>query len=203
MKVITLIGADASGKDTQIAHLKETFLNQKKRVQVITIWDSLADFSEIKDKKTLQETVETFLLKFESHARSFFLMACLKNSMEKIDRSNDIVLLNGFYHKYWASEMAYGVESDLWKLNSHQFIDSDFYFYLKTPVEICSQRKTHWSKYEQGLGQFNKSERISREVFQKRLHQHLESLTNQIKNLHTIDGSRDEQTVLKDILGHL
>jgi thymidylate kinase len=85
MQLITLVGADASGKDTQIALLKNHFLREKKKVQVITIWDSLGEFSEIPDKKMVRSVVETFLLKFDSYARSLFLMSCLKNSFSKIN----------------------------------------------------------------------------------------------------------------------
>lgn len=203
MKVITLIGADASGKDTQIAHLKNYFLGEGKKVQSITIWDSLSEFSEIKDKKTLQEVVETILLKYEPHARSFFLISCLKNSLAHIDPTVDVVLLNGFYHKYWASEVTYGVESEQWIQNLSQFISSDIYFYLKTPVDICATRKNQWSKYEQGLGKSVNGKVFTCETFQEKLHQNLDKITGQIKNLHTVDGSKDEDSVFKEILGHL
>ncbi len=203
MKIITLIGADASGKDTQIAHLKNYFESNQKNVQVITIWDSLIDFAEIKDKRILQETIETFLLKFEPHARSFFLMSCLKNSLEKMDRNKDIVLLNGFYHKYWASELTYGVESELWQKNANVFGDSHQIFYLKTPTQTCLLRKNHWSKYEQGAGMALAGKTFTKESFQESLHQNLDRIAETIRGLITIDGSKDEQIVMNEILGYL
>lgn len=201
MEVITLIGADACGKDTQIASLKKHFEGQNKKVQVITIWDSLAEFSSINDKKSLQEIVETFLLKYEAHARSFFLLACLKNSVSKIDATADIILLNGFFHKYWASEMAYGVESALWEKNISEFVPSDKVFYLKTPIEQCLSRKTSWSKYEQGLGLFAKKiEKLSKVDFQKNLHANLDRISHTIENLIVIDGSQSVEKVFSDLV---
>ena len=204
MRVITLIGADASGKDTQVELLKKHFEAQGKKVQVITIWHSLMDFQTISDKKMLQEIVETFLLKYEAHARSFFLLACLKNSLSKVDPSNDIILLNGFFHKYWASEMSYGVESELWEKNISTFMTTDKIFYLKTPVEKCLARKTSWSKYEQGLGQYTAgTNKLSQEGFQQSLHKNLDKLSNSIKNLITLDGAKSIDDVFSDLTKHL
>lgn len=204
MKLITLMGADACGKDTQIAHLKKHLEAQSKKVQVITIWDSLKDFSEINDKKSLQEIVETFLLKYEAHARSFFLLSCLRNSFAKLDPQNDVVLLNGFFQKYWASEMSYGVESALWEKNVETFKPADQVFYLKTPVEQCLERKTHWSAYEQGLGQFcDNKKMVSKEIFQKNLHSHLDHVAKSINNLKIIDGGQSEVNVTAELIKHL
>lgn len=204
IEVITLIGADACGKDTQIELLKKHFEAQNKKVQVITIWDSLSEFASIKDKRSLQEIVEIFLLQYEAHARSFFLLACLKNSEAKLDPTNDIILLNGFYHKYWASEMSYGVESSFWEKNRSEFVISDKVFYLKTPVLECLRRKTSWSKYEQGLARFAANhQRVDKTVFQKNLHTHLERISNSIENLVVIDGSKSVDEVFKEIVAQL
>lgn len=204
MKIITIIGADASGKDTQVELIKNHFEKQDKKVQVITIWHSMADFTVVEDKELLQEIVETFLLKYEAHARTFFLMACLKNSMEKIRLDNDIVLLNGFFHKYWASEMSYGVESEMWEKNICTFINVDKTFYLKTPVDVCLSRKVHWSKYEQGLGKFTGKMMISNQKeFQENLHRNLDIIASKTKNLITLDGTLPIEQVFNTIIKEL
>lgn len=201
MKIITLIGADASGKDTQIALLKEHFENLNQKVQVISIWDSFIDFANLTDKKSLQEIVETFLLKYEAHARSFFLMACLKNSLSRLNSANDIVLLNGFFHKYWASEMTYGVDNSLWEKNISEFIESDQVYYLKTSAEQCIARKTSWSKYEQGLARFAPNlEKMTKEIFQENLHTNLDKIAVKIPNLKIIDGGRPVDLVFRDLI---
>ena len=204
MRVITLMGADACGKDTQIALLKSHFENAGNKVQVITIWDSLIDFNEVKDKKTLQAIIEIFLLNYEAHARSYFLMSCLKNSLAKMDSSNDIVILNGFFQKYWASEMSYGVESDLWEKNSSEFSVSNIIFYLKAPVSACLSRKVSWSKYEQGLGQFTLGKNhIPKEMFQELLHANLDRIAEKIINHIPIDASRPIEEVFKEIVAKI
>ena len=201
MKVITLIGADASGKDTQIALLKKHFENQNKKVQVVTIWDSLAEFSLVDDKKSLQEIVETFLLKYEAHSRSFFLLACLKNAISKVDTNNDIILLNGFYHKYWGSEMSYGVESLFWEKNISEFLSSDKIIYLKTSVEQCLSRKAFWSKYEQGLAKFvDQNKNQTKEEFQRDLHKNLDIIALGINNIAIVDGAGSIDKVFSEIL---
>jgi thymidylate kinase len=204
MKIITIIGADASGKDTQVELIKNHYEKLNKKVQVITIWHSMADFTVVKDKKLLQEIVETFLLKYEAHARTFFLMACLKNSMEKITIDNDIVLLNGFFHKFWATEMSYGVESEMWEKNICTFINVDKSFYLKTPVDVCLDRKTDWTKYEQGLGKFTGKMMISdTKTFQTNLHAHLENIVSKTKNLVVLDGTQSIEAIFNAIIKQL
>jgi thymidylate kinase len=200
MKIITLVGADASGKDTQIAMMKSHLESLGKSVQVITIWDSLSEFSAIEDKKVLKQTVETFLLKFEAEARSYFLLSCLKNSESRVDKSKDYVLLNGFYQKYWASEMAYGVSSDLWKKNTGVFLKADQMFYLNTPVEVCLARKENWSNYEQGLGKHMFAKNISKEEFQKKLHVELDGVMKEYSSAKVINGHQSTENVHKDLI---
>jgi dTMP kinase len=209
MKIITIIGADASGKDTQVELIKNHYEKLNKKVQVITIWHSMADFTVVKDKKLLQEIVETFLLKYEAHARTFFLMACLKNSMEKITIDNDIVLLNGFFHKFWATEMSYGVESEMWEKNICTFINVDKSFYLKTPVDVCLDRKTDWTKYEQEYYQSPSLEGIYQlqamyaTTFQTNLHAHLENIVSKTKNLVVLDGTQSIEAIFNAIIKQL
>lgn len=200
MKVITLIGADASGKDTQLAKLKKHLESHGKKVQVITIWDSLAEFSAIPDKKILKQTVETFLLQFEPTARSFFLLSCLKNSESKIQNDADYVFLNGFFHKYWASEAAYGVDHSLWAKNCSLFRPSDKIFFLDTSLENCLSRKETWSNYEQGKARFLGTPVSSREEFQAKLHHELRTLLKTIGKFETINGNRDQEEVLADLI---
>lgn len=204
MKVITLIGADASGKDTQIALLKQHFEEKKKKVQVITIWDSLGEFTSLPDKKSLHTTIEIFLLKFTPVARSFFLMSCLKNSLSKMSTDSDIVLLNGFFHKYWAAEMVYGVPSSLWEKNISELSKSGSIIYLQTSVESCLKRKNSWSKYEQGLAQFEKAgEEMSKEVFQGQLHRNLSAISSLFPHVITIDGNRSVDEVFSSIIKNI
>lgn len=200
MKTVTLIGADASGKDTQMAMLKEHFEKAGKKVQVITIWDSLVEFASIPDKKILKQTIETFLLSFEPEARSFFLMSCLKNSESKIRDDVDYVFLNGFFQKYWASEAAYGVPRELWKTNSERFLKSDVTLYLQTSLEQCLKRKQDWSNYEQGKGRFFSQTLQSREDFQRKLHEELDLIVSGTPEAKIVSGNQAPHRVFKDII---
>ncbi len=200
MKVVTLVGADASGKDTQLAKLKDHFESLGKKVQVITIWDSLGEFAAIPDKKILKQTIETFLLSYEPEARSFFLLSCLKNSESKMRSDVDYVFLNGFFHKYWASEAAYGVSHDLWKKNCSHFHRSDVTIYLNTSLEQCLQRKEEWSNYEQGKGRFYGKAIASRELFQKKLHTELDKIMDGLSDVSVIKGDHSAEQVFKELL---
>jgi thymidylate kinase len=200
MKLVAIVGADASGKDTQIAKLKAHLEALGKRVQVISIWDSLAEFVSISDKKILKQTVETFLLNFEAEARSFFLLSCLRNSESKIKTDCDYIFLNGFFHKYWASEISYGVDSTLWENNTPFFRKTDSVIYLRTSVEICLKRKEEWSNYEQGKGKFKGEALSSKEDFQKKLHSQLDLLMKQYPEVKAINGDQHPENVFNEIL---
>lgn len=218
MEIINLIGADACGKDTQIALMKKYFEEQKKVVQVISIWDSLIDFSSYLDKNSLQKIVDVFLLKFEPHARSFFLLSCLKNSFAKIRYNSDVVILNGFYHKYWASELSYGLDNDLWKNNMsyfsqistssplHKNIQQQKYIYLETNLDICKSRRNQWSKYEQGLAPSLNQQVKDLQTFQTELHKNLQMLVKDLEKIESvaqINGNQSQENVFQDILKFL
>lgn len=201
MKVITIIGADACGKDTQINFLKDHFTGLGKSVQVISIWDSLQEFQDLEDKKSLKTVVETILLKYEPHARSYFLLACLKNSLSRIQKEKDVVILNGFFEKYWASEVTYGVDSNLWSKAISDFIPSDTYVYLKTPAEVCLGRRSSWSNYESGKGRSVSGKQKTLEEFQTELHRNLDSLIATMGHkVHRVSGNQSEAGVLSEIL---
>jgi thymidylate kinase len=191
MQRIVITGADASGKDTQIASLEKHFLESGQKVQKLAIWDSLADFSKVSDKKVLNEILDSFLMKFEPHARSLFLMSCLRNSLDKIHGSVDVVLINGFIYKYWASEMSYGVESAFWKANSEFFLKPDRVIYIKTPVEQCLSRRNEWSKYESGLARSLMPQKLSFREFQASVHKNMNLVLSTISDVITIDGSSE------------
>jgi thymidylate kinase len=203
MKYISFIGGDASGKDTQIEMLKKYLEINGQTVQVVSIWDSLVEFSTIGDKKILKEIVETFLLKFSPEARSHFLLACLKNSYDKIDQKKNVIILNGFYQKYMASELTYGVGSEIWNLSAKHFNQQAVSFYIRTSFNDCLKRRSDWSKYESGQARYLRSTPYTLGEFQEKMHQHLDQIAKTISGLCSIDGGQDIQKVHEDILKHL
>lgn len=204
MKFLVVTGADACGKDTQIASLVQHYADLGKHAQALTIWDSLADFSHINDKQTLMEVLDSFLMKFEPHARSLFLLSCLRNSIDKIRGNSDIVIFNGYFFKYWASEMSYGLDKNFWQKSVQGLLPTpDKVFYLRTPVEQCLSRRLKWSHYEQGLARSLVSDEVSFNDFQRGIHRHLDDILKDVKNVEILDGALPVDQVFAQLVAKL
>lgn len=204
MKFIVVTGADACGKDTQIASLVQHLSNQGQAVQPLTIWDSLQDFAHISDKKVLMDVLDSFLLKFEPHARSLFLLSCLRNSLDKIKSATEVVLFNGYVFKYWASEMSYGIEDEFWQKSIESLMPKpDQVFYLKTPLEQCLSRRLKWSQYEQGQARHAGDGKKDFIEFQKSVHLHLDQILDRLPGLQILDGSQSPEAVFTALKGRL
>ena len=209
--MIVLTGADASGKDTQIKLLEEALQLKGKKVQILTIWDSFGDFENIGDPVLLKKVLSGFLLKFEPHARSLFLMSSLRNSLDKIKSSSEIVLVNGYIYKYWASEMAYGVERDFWKTSFLLFPQPHSIFYIRTDLKECLKRREQWTNYEKGEGRFANNISLNFFDFQEAIHKNLDKLMAELINepmtdlrpeqagVRIVDGNKSQDIVFQEI----
>lgn len=204
MKLIVVTGADACGKDTQIASLVQHYADLGQHAQALTIWDSLQDFSHIEDKKTLMDVLDSFLMKFEPHARSLFLLSCLRNSLDKIKSQSEVVILNGYFYKYWASEMSYGLAKSFWQNEVQGLLPvPEKIFYLRTPVEQCLSRRLKWSQYEQGLARSLHKKALNFNEFQHNVHKNLDQILHDIKNVEVLDGAQSVEFVYSQLVTKL
>jgi thymidylate kinase len=204
MKFVVVTGADACGKDTQIGSLLQHCAEEGRHVQALTIWDSLQDFTHINDKKTLMDVLDTFLMKFEPHARSLFLLSCLKNSLDKIKPQTEMVIFNGYFHKYWASEMSYGVDPGFWENSLKGLLPvPEKIFYLRTPVDQCLGRRLKWSQYEQGAARSLHKVALNFREFQTEIHKNLDKILLGQKGVETLDGSLPVEEVFSQLVNRL
>jgi thymidylate kinase len=202
MKFIVISGADACGKDTQIDKLEQFFIRQGLNTQVLSIHSSLADFTSVTNPKTLSDVLNVFLLKFEPIARTLFLQSLIKNALSKIHINTQIVIFNGYWYKYAASEAAYGVPLSFWNQSADiYFPKPDIAVHLDVPFEACSHRRQVWTPYEGGQARYWGIAPLSFEQFQRSMHKQFQTLfaTTNAPVLH-IDGNHDSEQVTRNIV---
>ena len=148
-KLICITGQDGAGKSTLI----ETLSKKLSSVRVAGIWDIMdghipnIPFNSKKD-------VDAYLCELTADARLLFLAHALKHSVEMAQRSNkEIILLNAYHYKYFASELALGADPSLVMSLSSYFPKPDRVISLLIPTGTAVQRKERYSRYECGLVQ--------------------------------------------------
>lgn len=196
MKTLVITGPDACGKDTQIERLSSSLRSVGKKVQVLSIQNSLADFKEIADMKTIDSFLSVFLLKFESTARTYFLLSLLRNAISRVDKKADLVIWNSYWYKYAASELAYGAPSQIWLGPLESFPQPDHIFVLQASLESCLLRRARWSEYESG----GASTQLNLESFQKSMRKNLDDTLKTLPSPKTfIEGDRSEDVVATEL----
>lgn len=199
MKTIVVTGPDACGKDTQVAFLKRVFESRGSRTHVSSVWDSLRLFAAAGDPANVRKVLDVFLMDFEPKARSLFLQSVLRNSL-KLAAPVDVLLINGSWLKYAASEAAYGVPFSLWLERAGElFGEADLILSLEAPLEACLKRRTEWSLYEQGKARFDGEVADGLQSFQKRVHQNLKVLLRDLKDVTAIDAAAAPDAVSEQL----
>lgn len=159
-----ITGLDGTGKSTLIRNL----LQRGMDASVATIWDGMKK-SPFKNR----EQIDAYLSTLSSRSRLLFLTHAL---VEALDRSHghgrETLLFNGYYYKYFASELAHGADQGLVRDLSKLFPEPDSVLLLTLPPGECFHRKVSLSGYECG---FRRPGRPSFVAFQEKTGEWLES----------------------------
>jgi thymidylate kinase len=172
--VICIAGGDGSGKSTQIARLTAFFEEQQRKVMPVSIWDAFSD-PAIVSKLPFERPsdVYRYLKLLSPVSRTHFLFHALHLALERAsDRMPNVLLLNAYWYKYFATEVAHGGDPALLRQLAAGFPEPDLTFYLSVGPEAALARKSHRSDYESGYGQ---DEQTSLD-FQRRAHEALQAL---------------------------
>jgi thymidylate kinase len=151
-KLICVTGIDGSGKSTLIRSLQSAFPFSV----TITIWDMMKN-PEFKDSllfETKQE-IDEYLKLLEHPARILFLYHCLAQAMsigaKEASKSNaSLILLDGYWFKYAASEIAFGADAQEIIHLAQFFPKPDIVFRLALDSNVAFSRKESCSGYECG-----------------------------------------------------
>jgi dTMP kinase len=146
-RLICITGPDGAGKSTMIKLLSEKL----ESVAVSNIWDIMeGGITNVPFKS--KKDVDDYLCELTPHSRLLFLAHALKYSTDKaISKGKEYVLLNGYYYKYFASELALGANEGRVNELIGFFPQADKVFYLEVSPEEAAKRKSRLSRYECGL----------------------------------------------------
>src|SRR3989344_3262810 len=106
-RFICVTGPDGSGKTTLCRELVERWNRRfgDDFAAEVTVWDFLEDLNPFNSKRAVFDYGATL----EPIARMKTLMGFYRKSLEiRLRKKHKVLVLNGFWYKYAASELAYG-----------------------------------------------------------------------------------------------
>ncbi|MEV0355073.1 hypothetical protein AB0H71_03330 [Nocardia sp. NPDC050697] len=171
--LICVSGADASGKSTQVDALTAALTADGTDTVAAGIWDALADpvlarHLPFRDRAA----VLAYLRVLGPAARAHFLFHAVHTGLDlALARTPRIVLLNAYWYKYFATEVAHGGDPVALRAAVTGFPAPALTFHLRVTPETALARRGERSDYESGYGD---AARFLE--FQRRSHRELDRL---------------------------
>jgi thymidylate kinase len=191
-KLICITGLDGVGKSTLIKSVQENYLS----VYLANIWDLLNSETGGLPFKSKCE-VDEFLCSLTPDSRLLFLAHAMKYSIDMAFKSNKkIILIDSYYYKYFAAELALGAKKELVSSLIGTFPKPDIVVELVLSVQEASCRKENYSRYECGLA--NNPARETFVAFQNKVFQ--EWLIFDRYHWHRVDAKQPIDKVVSDAL---
>ncbi len=153
-RIVCITGTDGSGKSTQIAALTAAFDARGYSVAHVSIWDAF-NAGGVRDRLPFasREAVYRYLKVSTPSSRAYFLFHALQSAIDSaVATDADIVLLDGYWYKYYAMEVAHGGDPVLLRALASGFLEPDATFYLEVAPDLALRRKDRRSDYESGYG---------------------------------------------------
>lgn len=198
-RIICITGGDGAGKSTQIDSVAESLTQAGYSCGAVSIWDGLRD-SAVRDRLPFEsaEQVYRYLHMLTPSSRVHFLYHALQLAIDLTVRKDaDIVLLNGYWYKYFATEVAHGGDRNVLRALTAGFPEPDRTYYLDSSAADALARKPRPSDYESGYG--GEGEFLD---FQNRSRQVLEDLATELDWVR-IDGGLEATVITDAILADL
>jgi thymidylate kinase len=198
--LICVTGPDGAGKTTQIARIAEA-LNKRgtKKIVPMTIWDMLLDPTtrgRIAFKSPAE--LDAFLEILHPMTRMLFLAHCLHAALDlALARKADMILANGYWYKYWATEVAHGGPAEAMLGLMTVFPEPVITFFLDITAEEAFKRKAKLSGYETGFATERTLEAFT--AFQARARPPLEQLAEE-KRWVRLNGNEPASALSETIL---
>lgn len=192
-KIICITGPDGSGKSTLIQSLLK-----EHNYYVASIWDGMKD-NENAVLFNSKLHVDTYLCNLQPDARLLFLAHAMKISIDKALESNQDIIIDSYFYKYFASELTLGASQKLVNSLIELFVEPNITFYLDIDSNTTKKRKIKYSRYECGLAKIATTEAFYE--FQQKVEKHWNTFIK--SNWIKINAKENEEVVLKNVLTHL
>ncbi|MBX5331885.1 hypothetical protein HQO90_12905 [Rhodococcus fascians] len=152
--LVCITGGDASGKSTQIDAVRDILTARGVSVAIASIWDGMQDARIAPSLPfSSRNAVHDYLRIVGAAARSHFLFHALHVAMDcALSAVPDVLLLNAYWYKYYATEVAYGGDAAVLRASTVGFTEPDLVCYLRTSVHTAVQRRVDPSGYESAYG---------------------------------------------------
>lgn len=181
-KLVCVTGPDGAGKTTQIARIAEWLARDgTRRIAAVTIWDLLLDPS-CRAKLLFEEPaqVDRYLSLLHPTSRALFLYHCFHEALVLArKRDADILLVNAYWYKYYATEIAHGGDRVVLRELARVFPTPALTFYLQVTPEDAFERKAQLSGYETGFAKERTKDAFVR--FQRVAHGVLDHLADELR----------------------
>jgi len=178
--IVCVTGPDGSGKSTQVGALAERLRRDGRSVAISTIWDAI--FDPAFAGRALFGTpaqADAYLELLDSTARMYFLCHALQESLVRARaRETDVVLLNAYWYKYYAVEVAHGGDAPALRTIASVLPEPDVTFYLRLSPARAARRKEEFTGYETGFAPARTAAAF--ESFQVRAAAELEALAAEL-----------------------
>ena len=145
--IVALAGSDGVGKTTAICHLAEELRRAGKTVRSVGRWD-IVDNPAYPATRFIHSDIEDLrqcVASMPPVPRFTFLMWTMHMALEPYARLDEpsIVIVDGYWMKHAASEIAYGVEESYIGSITTMLPRADLTFLLDAPVDLLYERKVH------------------------------------------------------------
>lgn len=153
MMIACVTGPDGSGKSTQVAAVAGRLREEGRSVASSQIWDPMLDPAfagrALFDRPA---KADAYLELLDSTSRMYFLCHALQESLVRARaRQTDVVLLNAYWYKYYAVEVAHGGDAPTLRTINSVLPEPDVTFYLRISPSAAARRKERFTGYETGF----------------------------------------------------
>ena len=151
---ICMTGGDGSGKSTQIASLTKFFEQRKIATAAVSVWDAFTDPAVVAAMPIAERSdIYGYLKLLGPNSRPHFLFHALHLSLERaLERRPQVLLLDGYWYKYFAAEIAHGADPAVLRSLAGAFPEPNVTFHLAIGAQDALRRKFRHSDYESGYG---------------------------------------------------
>lgn len=142
--LICISGGDGSGKSTQVAALEKQLTDRGIHTATATIWDPFTDpFVAERLPFRTREDVFAYVRILGPGARGYFLFHWMRLAFDRaLAHSPNILLINAYWYKYFATEIAHGADPKTLRACTQGFPTPHHTFYLRITPETALSRNT-------------------------------------------------------------